>query len=62
MYPEKCKICEYYMKKYAGDKNRTTNGFAQAQEARMIHEVGEALKNGKGYRSVREMIDDILKD
>ncbi|HAI98807.1 TPA: type II toxin-antitoxin system antitoxin, RelB/DinJ family [Candidatus Peribacteria bacterium] len=41
---------------------RTVNGFTVEQERRMIREGEEALKHGKRYRSVKAMVDDILKE
>jgi len=41
---------------------RTKNGFTRAQEVRMIREAEDALKDGKGYRTAKEMHDDILKN
>lgn len=43
-------------------KLRTVNGFTPEQERKMIRETEEAIKYGKRYDSVDEMVDDILND
>ncbi|MBI3618959.1 hypothetical protein HY213_02905 [Candidatus Peregrinibacteria bacterium] len=39
---------------------RTVNGFTPAQERRMLKEAAWALKHGKRFNSVDELMEDIL--
>ena len=39
----------------------TKNGYTKEQEAKMIKETKESLKNKKSYPSAKEMLSDILK-
>lgn len=41
---------------------RTVNGFTPEQEAQMVRETEEALRSGKSYDSIEELLRDALGD